>query len=29
MIRSDLVSFTTLDVCVLLGLRIGGCVIDL
>ena len=29
MIRSDLVSFTTLDVCVLLGLRIGGCVVDL
>ena len=29
MIRSDLVSFTTLDVCVLLGLRIGGCMVDL
>ena len=29
MIRSDLVSFSTLDVCVLLGLRIGGCVVDL
>jgi len=29
MIRSNLVSFTTLDVCVLLGLRIGGCVVDL
>jgi len=29
MIRSDLVSFTTLDVCVILGLRIGGCVVDL
>jgi len=28
LIRSDLVSFTTLDVCVVLGLRIGGCMVD-
>ena len=28
-IRSDMVSFTSLDICVGLDLRIGGCMVDL